>query len=63
MFLEFLNGLILSGVPQGSVLGLLPISASKNDLCGAINYSGYQRVADDIEIHPAIKSLIDCNLP
>jgi hypothetical protein len=52
---------VLSGVPQGSVLGPLLFNIFMNDLCDVINYSRYFLFADDIKIFHAIKSPNDCN--
>jgi hypothetical protein len=53
--------IVLSGVPQGSVLGPLLFNLFMNDLCDIINYSRYLLFADDIKIFRVIKSPNDCN--
>jgi sarcosine oxidase/L-pipecolate oxidase len=52
---------VLSGVPQGSVLGPLLFNIFMNDLCDVINYSRYIFLADDTKIFHVIKSPNDCN--
>jgi hypothetical protein len=53
---------VLSGVPQGSVLGPLFFNVFVNDLCDSIKHSRYLLFADDIKIYRAISSPEDCNL-
>jgi hypothetical protein len=52
---------VLSGVPQGSVLGPLLFNIFMNDLCDVINYSWYILFADDVKIFSVIKSPNDRN--
>jgi hypothetical protein len=52
---------VLSGVPQGSVLGPLFFNIFMNDLCDVIIYSRYLLFADDIKIFRVIKSPNICN--
>jgi hypothetical protein len=51
---------VISGVPQGSVLGPLLFNIFIDDLCNVINYSRYLLFADDIKIFRVIKSPNDC---
>jgi hypothetical protein len=53
---------VLSGMPQGSVLGPSLFSVFINDLCTAIEYSNFLLFADDIKIFHAINSADDCIL-
>jgi hypothetical protein len=45
---------VLSGVPQGSVLGPLLFNAFINDICDAVAHSKYLLFADDIKIYQAV---------
>jgi hypothetical protein len=51
-----------SGVPQGSVSGLLLFNIFINDLCDVINHSKCLPFADDLKVYRAISSLGDCLL-
>ncbi|PNF43033.1 hypothetical protein B7P43_G08782 [Cryptotermes secundus] len=53
---------VLSGVPQGSVLGPLLLNVYINGLCDSIKHSRYLLSADDIRIYRAISCPEDCNL-
>jgi hypothetical protein len=53
---------ILSGVPQGSVLGPLLFNAFINDICDVVAHSKFLLFADDIKIFRAVNSPQDCNL-
>jgi hypothetical protein len=53
---------VLSGVPQGSVLGSLLFNVYINNLCDSIKHSRYLLFADDIKIYRALTSPEDCNL-
>jgi hypothetical protein len=47
---------VLSGVPQGFILGPLLFNIFSNDLCGVVKYSNCLLFADDIKIFREIKS-------
>jgi hypothetical protein len=47
--------MVLTGVPQGFVLGPLVFNILINDLCNVINYSVYLLLADDTKVFHAIK--------
>jgi hypothetical protein len=47
---------VLSGVPQGSVLGPLLFNIFINKLCGVVKYSNCLLFADDIKIFREVKS-------
>jgi hypothetical protein len=53
---------VLSGVPQGSVLGPLLINAFINDICDVVAHSRYLLFADDIKMYRAVESPQDCTL-
>jgi hypothetical protein len=49
---------VLSGVPQGSVLGPLVFNIFINDLCEVINHSSCLLFADDLKVYRAINHLM-----
>jgi hypothetical protein len=53
---------IISGVPQGPVLGPLLFNVFINDICDAVAHSKYLLFADDIKIFRAVYSPQDCYL-
>ena len=53
---------VISGVPQGSVLGPLLFLLYINDLQEAVSYSELNVFADDVALYKEIKSSVDCDL-
>ena len=53
---------IISGVPQGSVLGPLLFLLYINDLQEAVSYSKLNVFADDVALYKEIRSSVDCDL-
>jgi hypothetical protein len=53
---------VLSGFPQGSVLGPLLFSVFINDICDAVARYKYLLFADDVKIYQTVKSPQDCDL-
>ena len=53
---------VLSGVPQGTVLGPLLFILYINDLFSVVKHSKVKVFADDSKLHKNIKSLSDCKL-
>ena len=53
---------VISGVPQGSVLGPLLFLLYVNDLQEAVSYSELNVFADDVALYKEIKSSVDCGL-
>ena len=53
---------VISGVPQGSVLGSLLFFLYIIDLQEAVSYSELTVFADDVAIYKEIKSSVDCDL-
>jgi hypothetical protein len=51
---------VLSGVPQGSTLGLLLFNIFIDNLSAKINNSKFLLFADDLKIYRNIKSAEDC---
>jgi hypothetical protein len=49
-----------SGVPQGSILGLLLFNIFINDLCDEINHSKCLLFADELKVYRALSSPNDC---
>jgi hypothetical protein len=54
--------IVISGVPQGSVLGMLFFIIYMNDLCSKMTRSNFILFADDINIFRHITSIDDCFL-
>jgi hypothetical protein len=54
---------VLTGVPQGSVLGPLVFSVFINDIGDAAAHFKYLLFDDDIKIYRAVASPQDCTLP
>ena len=57
-FKSFL-ALVLSGVPQGTVLGPLLFLIHIDDICNVVKHSKIKIFADDSKLHKAIRSLLD----
>ena len=51
---------VISGVPQGSVLGPLLFILYVDDLCSAIKHSSIKLFADDVTIFKEINNVDDC---
>jgi hypothetical protein len=51
--------IVLSGIPQVSLLGPLLFKIFINDLCDVINHSNYLRFADDLKVYRALNSRSD----
>jgi retron-type reverse transcriptase len=51
---------VLSGVPQGSILGPLLFNIFVNDLSDIIKHSKFILFADDLKIYRNVKSVEDC---
>ena len=56
-----MNPPVMSGVPQGSVLGLILFLISISDINKAIHYSSVSSFADDSRFLKQISSTEDCN--
>jgi hypothetical protein len=53
---------VLSGVPQGSILGPLLFNIFINNISAKINHSKFLLFADDLKIYRNIKSAEDCKV-
>ena len=56
------DGSVLSGVPQGTVLGPLLLLVLLSDISSGINHSSVESFADDTRVYHQINKISDCSL-